>query len=474
MPEQNEHAIAAEDRVPLKEKVAYGAGQVAGAFQGSLTEQLMQPIFVLSLGMPPAWIGILSAIYRIWDGITDVLMGWISDNTRTRWGRRRPYIFLGALLGGLWLPIVWLVNPEWSLTAMVAWLIFTQLVMFTFFTIWNIPYQSLMLEMTPDTHERTNVAVARQYLAAAVWGVMPWAWYVAEQPWFGATESRPSILQGALWVSVGAAVLTIIFGSLPALFCRERYYKTLKKDHRVSLWKNIKATCENRPFRNLLLVSILFLLGMNAKIGLALYLRVSYACQGDKQLAAKLSGYEGTITTIIALLGIPLFQWLARRYGKRQAMTWIMAVVFLSSISTWFSYRPDMPYLSIMSGILLAPTSSAIWVLIPSMSGDIVDHDELETGERREGAFAAVYSWVFKFAVSAGMALSGALVAWSGFDEKIGAVQSAETIFWMRLLLATFPAACVIGAMVISTRYPLDTKAILATRRSLELRRGKL
>jgi len=463
-----------DERIPIKEKVGYGLGQIAGIFQGSITDSLISPVFVLTLGVSPALIGVLNAIYRLWDAVTDLLMGWISDNTRSRWGRRRPYLVLGAVLSGLWLPVMWLLNPHWSLQHLIVWMVCIQLGMFLFATIWNIPYQSLLLEMTQNTHERTNLAVTRQYIATFAWALMPWCWWLAQRPFFGDGGGKPDIIHGALWIATIAGALSIFFGVLPALYCRERYYETASRKQKIPLLKNIKLTFSNRSFLYLMGTSLLFIVGTNAKTGLALYTRVYYVCSGDTQLASLITGYEGTIATVLGLAGIPFFQWLSKRHGKRAAMTTIMSIVTLSSISTFFTYTPSYPYLSMVSGILLAPTASAVWVLLPSMTGDIVDEDELITQFRREGSFAAVFSWVYKLAVSIGATLSGLLVMWAGFDEKLTVPQADSVLTTMRVLLVIVPTAFIAAAIYSSSRYPLTTQRMTEIRTDLEARRGHL
>jgi len=142
----------------LGEKLAYGAGGASGALPNLGPTYPIEPVFVVMLGVSPAITGLCSILYRIWDAITDALMGWISDNIRTRWGRRRPYIFAGAVFTALWLPVIWLVNPSWKGSRIIAWMLVAQLVLLVFTTLWNIPYQCMLMEVTSDSNERMRVA----------------------------------------------------------------------------------------------------------------------------------------------------------------------------------------------------------------------------------------------------------------------------------------------------------------------------
>lgn len=465
--------VAPGDRVPLGEKAAYASGQFAANLMNNVNGNFVLPVFVVALGVSPALVSFLDMVYRIWDAITDMAMGWLSDNTRSRWGRRRPYVFCGALLAALWMPVLWLLDRDWSLPAIVAWMVGAQLVMFVCTTIWNIPYQSMLLEISPSSVERTNVAAMRGYFSKAGWFVIGWLWYLTQLPAFAdPVTGKPDTLKGALAVTIVAALLVAAVGVLPAVFGRERYYKKVAAQEKVPLLKNIRLTFRNRPFLHLSLLTLLFTLGTLAVDNLAFFARLYYVCGGDQQLAAKLTGLNGTVSTLVGLAAIPVFQWIARRFGKRAALVLVMCLFFASSLATLVTYRPGMPYLTLVNGVLGALAMTAIWVLLPSMTGDVVDHDELHTGERREGAFAAIFSWIYKFSFSVSLAVSGLLVVWAGYDAKLATAQPPEVLFSIRMLLAFVPAVFIGLAIFLAARFPLTSGRMAEIRAVLETRRG--
>lgn len=463
------------DRVPLGEKLAYGSGQFAANLMNNTTGNFMLPVFVVTLGVSPALVSFLDMVYRVWDAVTDMAMGWLSDNTRSRWGRRRPFVFCGALLAALWMPVIWLLDRDWSLPVVVAWMIGAQLVMFACTTIWNIPYQSMLLEISPSSTERTNVAAMRGYFSKVGWFVIGWLWYLTQLPAFAdPATGKPDTLKGALAVSLAAAVLVAIIGVLPAVFGRERYYKKVAAQEKVPLLKNIRLTFRNRPFLHLSLLTLLFTLGTLAVDNLGFFARLYHVCGGDQQLAAKLTGLNGTVSALVGLGAIPVFQWIARRFGKRAALVLVMCLFFTSSLATLVTYRPGMPYLTLVNGVLSALAMTAIWVLLPSMTGDVVDHDEMHTGERREGAFAAIFSWIYKFSFSVSLAVSGLLVVWAGYDAKLAVAQPPEVLFSIRMLLAFVPAVFIGLAIALAARFPLTTARMREIRAELEARRGRV
>lgn len=466
--------IPDSERIPLKEKIAYGAGNVAVGVQEQADKALLNPVFVLQVGIAPSTMSLLGLVYRLWDAVTDAVMGWVSDNTRTRWGRRKPYLVVGAVLMGVWMPMLFMFDASWGVGCVTVWMACCMLVLYLTNTIYNIPYQCLLLEMTPNSVERTNVAVWRAYLGKTVELVMVWMWKIVQLPIFTRGAGTNDIVYGARWVTGGLGILVMVLGLLPALFVRERYYQRAVQQAKHSLWQNFRMTFANRPFVLLVVLVLLYAIGLNMKWGLDFYTKLYYVCGGNRALAATLQGIQGTLTTCAGLAGVPLFQWVARRFGKLRALQVTMYIVFCASVLTWVAYTPAYPYLSLTPGLLLSPAVSGIWVIVPSLTGDIVDYDELRTGERREGAFAAIFSWSFKFALSLSAALSGPLVELAGFRSEWRDAMPMHVVHNMRVLLALTPVFLIGPAIWLSHRFPLTTEVIEEIRGKLEAKRGRI
>ena len=233
-------SIDPADRIPWRQKLAYGLGNVGSGIQEQADKALLSPVFVVMMGISPSTMSVLGMLYRVWDGITDALMGWVSDNTRTRWGRRRPYIALGAVLMGLWMPVLFFFDRDWALSHVTLWMIGSMLGLYLFNTIFNIPYQCLLLEMTADSNERTNVVVWRAYLGKIVQLVMFWMWWLVQLPVFDNAAGETDILNGARWVTSFLGIAVIIFGLLPALFVPERFYHRSGQQTKSSLRDNFR------------------------------------------------------------------------------------------------------------------------------------------------------------------------------------------------------------------------------------------
>ncbi|MBC8010432.1 MAG: MFS transporter [Burkholderiales bacterium] len=465
---------SAADRVPFKEKFAYGVGQLGGALQSGSDDRLLLPIFVNALHVSPALMSTLGVVYRIWDAITDMIMGSVSDNTRSRWGRRRPYILIGTVLSAVTLPLFWLLDPAWDTRTIILWMVVGQVILIGCNTIWNIPYQSLLFEMTPSSVERTNVAALRSYFSKAAALGLAWVWWLAQLPVFNGADGKPDIIQGAFWVCAGISVIILVCGFTTTRLCKERFYKAAIKAPKIALWPNIKMTLANRPFQLLALIVLLFVLGTKTNDTLRFFVLLYHVSGGDSELAARLTGWGGTLEVITGIAAIPLVQGCARRYGKRATLTAVMALVGLTGVSTWFTYNPAYPYLTLLSYLISAPAFSAIWILIPSLTGDVVDDEEHKSGTRREGSFAAVFSWTFKLAISVATAGSGLIVVWVGFEAKLGAAQAEGVLFNIRLFLVGTSAVFIGVAVLLCAVYPLTTRRIEQIRAELEARRGAL
>lgn len=466
--------IKSEDKVSLKEKAAYGCGGISVGMQETADNQILAPVFVVGVGISPAVMSTCGMIYRIWDAFTDAIMGWVSDNARTRWGRRRPFIFIGAILMAAIMPVLFLFDRDWSIPTITAWMIGISLLIYLTQTIYNVPYQALLFESTPDSNERTNVAAWRAYFGLLTQIVVAWTWWLTQRPIFRNEAGEPDVLHGAPFVIGIMSVLVLIFGIMPALFMKERYYHRASKQAKVKLKENFKYTFQNRSFVIILVFALLFTLGTSLHWNLNFYVKLYYVCGGDQQVASTIAGLQSTLQVFASYLGIPLFQWLARRIGKRGSLMTIFVIVGLASASTYVLYTPANPYLTILPFLFIGPAITGLWVIIPSMIGDAVDEDELKTGERREGAFASIFGWGTKMARSTASLLSGYIVVWVGFEVARRHDIPMDVLQNMRVALALLPFSGVVLATTALVFYPLNARRVQKNRDELERRRGEV
>jgi GPH family glycoside/pentoside/hexuronide:cation symporter len=173
-----------QDRVPSGAKLAYAMGGTTDIFGHWLYNNLASPVFNVFLGLSPTQVSLATGTARLVDAFTDPLFGWLSDNTRTRWGRRRPYVLFGSILSGLALPCMFMASPSWSPSAILTFMIVSAIVYAPIISSYNMPYQSLGAELTPEYHERTSIMsykAATQKIAGMLVGYSVW---FATRPWF--------------------------------------------------------------------------------------------------------------------------------------------------------------------------------------------------------------------------------------------------------------------------------------------------
>jgi GPH family glycoside/pentoside/hexuronide:cation symporter len=463
------------DRVSFWLKTAYGAAGMTSYFGGQLLKVLSASIFVAGMGMSPAHIGWVFLIFRLWDAVTDPLMGWISDNTRSRWGRRRPYVFIGGLLTGALFPLLWLGQPEWSDAAKFSYLVGIGLLFYMAFTVWAMPFTSMLPEMTPDSAERTSISAYASFFGkiAAITGT--WIWALTQLPIFAdPATGQPDSLRGMRFVGLVLGLLIMMLSVLPAFLIKERNPDFIARQPKVPFWSTFRRTFTNRSFRILAIFALVFAFGINLVQGQMFYLRTFYALGGDTVFSAKLTGVEGTLSMFLGIASIPFFQWLCNRIGKKETLMLSTGVILFATWISWFTYTPEYPWLALVTGILLTPGYTGMWLVIPSMIADVVDDEELRAGDRREGGFNAIFAWMNKASTSLAYGLAGVIVVWCGFEIARRADQSPEAFRNMRLCFAILPTLFLVPALVLLSRYGLGYARMAEIRAALEARRGRL
>jgi GPH family glycoside/pentoside/hexuronide:cation symporter len=450
--------------VPFWQKVSFGIGGMCNDFMGNVILVLAMPIFNVGLGLDVRLVGIALSIPKFWDAITDPVMGNISDNTRSRFGRRKPYMLVGSFFGGLLFALMWMASPAWSQTMLFVWLTGMAILFYTAYTVFIVPCNGLASELTMDVDERTRVMAYRAFFASTAGLITPWAYKLCFHKPFGETE-----VEAVKWVGAIFGLLIIMTGAIPAIFCKEN--PAGKQQDKIKIFKAIKETVKNRPF--LLIIGMVFFLmtGIYLIQPLQLYIGIYYLFDGDRAATAQLGGIAGTTFALAAIVAIPAVTWLSTRFGKRHTLLAALVILIISSLLSWICYTPKNPYLSLICMAMMSPGMTCVWILIGSMLADVCDYDELNTGLRREGMYGAMFSWFLKLAIAAVFALSGFLVNRVGIDPQLE-VQSAQSITNMRLVFALSPPVFYVIAFACTWFYPLSEQRMQDVRAELNARKA--
>lgn len=453
------------DPVAVREKMAFAVGGFANQFMAQSVKQLAFPLLNITAGLSPALVGVLLAVPRLWDAVTDPVMGEWSDRTRTRWGRRRPFILAGAFACGICFPLMWFFSLSWSQTTIATYFLVASLVYYTASTIYSVPLSALGFELTRDYDERTRLmswwgAALKLSQVAIIW-IFP----LASLPWFGGA------LTGVRVIALGIGAFIVVAGIQAALILTER--PVGEGDGRVqpiSFGANLRSTFKNGPLMQLTALLLCLIIGVNAVGSMGLYVNIYYVCGGDKLAGAALNGATQTIGLGLSILAIPAITKLATRWDKRVIMLGALLMSTLGCLSTWVLYSPDYPYLQFIYPLLSAFGLGAVWLLAPSLMADICDHDEWLTGRRREGAISAFQSWCTKLGYTLSFALSGIVLQGSGFDAAVEGAQSPEVLMKLRGLFALVPAGALMIGLAVFWRYPLTRQRCAELRAGLDAR----
>jgi GPH family glycoside/pentoside/hexuronide:cation symporter len=468
---------AAADRVPLREKIAYGLGTGNDLWGHWLYPAVAYPIFNISLGLAPGLVGLALALIRLFDAASDPLFGWLSDNTRTRFGRRRPYILVGSLLAGAGLPLLYFVPRGWTGSGLFWWMLASNGVYLPLISCFNMAYQSLGNELTPDYEERTSV-MSFKYALSNLFQVANFAALPFTNLWLfrsARTGHQDTLLGIRVYMGllgfVMAAIGVVIFTNV-----KERYYGSVAARHqaKVSIRASFYETLKCPPFRTMLLVNLAFTLGTSLLGSLGYYTTIYYVNGGNTVSGNNWNGLMGVSYMAFGIMGAPALGWVGRRTGKKAAMFLALGTALAAFGGNWFWFNPSHPWLQLIGTAAGAFGTSGFFMLSSSIGADIIDYDELSTGTRREGAFSACSSWINKAGNASGYFVSGAILTVIGFNAGLAGPQTAHTILWMRLFLSIVPVAGIGLAMVLLWRFTLTKEQAREIRTQLEARRGKI
>ena len=473
------------DKIPFVQKFIYGLG----AFVNNLLGAAMNTMVIvlnLGLGMNPALMGLLGALPRLIDAFTDPLMGYISDHTKSKWGRRRPYIFIGAVAAAIVFVLLWQLPRDQSENFYFWFFLIGSVLFYLAYTVFATPWVALGYELTPDYHERTQIMAIQNFMGQFAWLVAPWfLLFMQNETLFS------DMVEGAGWLAVIIGVFTLCVGILPAIFLVERHMPTPSprnvpmcgvkptKPKGVvyalkDFLKGFLITIKFKPFLSLCGATFLVFNGFMMVSAFQSYVIIYYVFGGDQVLGAEYVGWAGTVSFIATSCAIFIATKLSTLFGKRKAFFITIGISIFGYALKWVCFTPENPLLVLIPPMFFAFGLGGLFTLMGSMVADVCDLDELETGERREGMFGSIFWWVVKLGLAAAMAAGGFLLYATGFDVALGGGQSADTLFYMRLADVLIPVICSVIAILMVASYPITETMATEVRQKLEQRRGKM
>ncbi len=462
--------------VPFGQKVAFGLGMLANQmFPAALS--IFMVVLVQDLQFAGWMWGILFFLPRVFDALTDPIMGFISDNTRSAWGRRRQYVFTGAVIMGVSFCLMWQLHRESGVDYNFVYFLLWSFAFYLGLTIFSVPYVAMGYEMSDDFHERTQIMAVAQWIGQWAWVIAPWFWVVMYSPdWFPNPDTATRTL--AVWVGVICALLAMV----PAVFIRTAStrdrddFEPLTLGNVGSSLKSIlagfKESFRLRPFRKLCIATFLIFNSFNTVASFTFFIVVYYLFGGDAGAAGvwpTLFGCVGALGTTFIV--IPATARISRSIGKKNAFLVCQSISIIGYVLLWFLFIPGKPWMFLFALPFFSFGIGSLFTVMMSMTADICDLDELETGKRREGIFGAIYWWMVKFGFAVAGLATGTIMTLVGFNPDTGDTGPAA-ITGLRLFFSGLPITGTVIAMLVMRSYDLTEERAREISRRLEERRA--
>jgi GPH family glycoside/pentoside/hexuronide:cation symporter len=489
------------DTPPLSRlvKFFYGAGDTGFSITYTTLDFLFAKFLLDVVGLPPALAAASIFAGRTWDWVNDPLVGFVSDRTRTRWGRRRPFLLFGAIPFALAFVLMWWVPPLSSLTALAAYYGLAYFLFDAMATLVSVPYYALTPELTPDYDERTSLNMYRMvfsilagmiaYLApdlislfgnprtghvavAAMFGL------IAAVPLFGVyltAEEKPGYQRGAPSSDFGDLISSLVswvrdhtlLSGLIVMLIGGWFRVWWGNEMMIFMGALIFATAiiirvfnYNRPF--LFAMGIfLFTWTAVAVIVSILPFFVEYWLGIPDRLTEIMA-----MVFISALVWLPFWNWFAQRFSKRSA--YVVGMLFWGGVQiALISLRPGTPLWMVLVLAALAGRGVSTAHIIPfSIIPDTLEWDELRTGARREGTYYSLVTLMNKVASSVAVPMALLLLDWAGYVPNVP--QTTRSLWAIRGLVGPIPALLLSAGIVFAAFYPLSREQHARIRRLLE------
>ena len=445
------------EKLPFYRKVLFGVGD--STFSTLFTVVAFLYLYFLTdvVGLKPSLAGAVLLILKGWDAVTDPMVGYLSDRTKSRWGRRRPFLLFGIVPCGIFFALIWQTYPSISSDNQI--LLFTvyallNLLFWTFFTIGAIPYAALAPELTLDYDDRTTLVSTRMFFSI-IFGLL-----AAVVP-FTILDLYPNkeIGFGMLGIFIG------IFAVFPVMitFFGTKERPEFQDQDSLPFFTSVKETLKNKPFR---IAMIIFLLSwMTVDIVGAVFIYYILYCVGYE--ASVLEILFGTMF-LTATLFLPFWVFVSKKIGKK--LTYIYGMAFWAVVMTLLFLLPQgtpffiLVLLSFFAGVGVSTAHLLPWTMII----DCIDFDELETGSRREGMFTGFTLFLQKFASAISLFLLGIFLETFGYVANM--VQPKTSIFAIKLLIGPIPALFLTLSIIVTFFYPITKEKYKEIRDTLDKR----
>ena len=426
------------EKVPLRTKLFYGVGDVGNGILNTAISFFLLLFYTDAVGISPALASSAMLVGKIWDAVNDPLFGWISDKTKSKFGKRRVYMIFGALPLGVFASLLWLVPANLNNVFTFLWIAGSFILFDTFMTVTSTPYYSLTAELTRDYNERANLTAYRM-----VFGVIAFMIGAAGTPFFVSLFDDPRNGYKIVGVIYGVVCTIVLWICSAGVHEREDMNEVTSQS---SPFKSAKIIFQNKPFVLLIVIYLLAQLGFTLiQTLLAYYL--TYQLFMEKQVTL-------VMVVLLVCVLIFIFPWrsLIEKWNKGPAYALGLGIAGAAMFATFFLPNHPTWLIYLLAGIS-GVGFSAQWIIPWAMIPDVVDYDQADSGEGRSGMYYGLWGFTSKLTAALGITMAGWMLELSGYVPNVA--QSASTLTSIRFFFGVIPAIMFFIVVPMLAKYPI-------------------
>lgn len=442
-----------DKKLNLKTKLAYGAGDLGPAITANISVFFLLVFFTNVAGIPAGLAGSILMVGKIWDAVNDPLVGVLTDRTESkRWGRRLPWLLYGAIPFGIFFFLQWIV-PSTNVWVLFWYYVIIGVISQVFYTVVNLPYTAMTPELTQDYDERTSLNSIR--FAFSIGGSI--LSLLLARLIFALIDNRQ---QQYLALAAVCAVISVlglfwcVWGTRERVLAFEAKRTQSEESESIPFGEQIKIVFNNKPFLFVIGIYLFSWLGVQITASVIPYFVIYCMRLKESDVPTVMIGVQGT-----ALLMLFVWGALSKRVGKKAVYFMGMFLWIIAATGLFFLQPGQIGLMYVLA--VLAGCGVSVAYLVPwSMMPDVIELDELQTGQRREGVFYGFMVLLQKFGLAFGLFLVGIALQTSGFQENIPGqtelpIQPDAALSAIRIAVGPIPIGCLIGGLFLTYFYPI-------------------
>ncbi len=452
------------EKLSFGTKLAYGAGDLGPAITANILVFYLMFFFTNVVGLNVGLASVILLIGKVWDAVNDPLVGVLSDRTKSKWGRRHPWMFWGAIPFGVFFFLQWIIpkfsdNPATNQIGLFWYYVVIAILSQSFYTIVNLPYTALTPELTQDYNERTSLnsfrfafsiggSIFSLLLALGIFSVVK-----------ADSATQYLVLAGVCTIFSILPLYWCIWGTKDRVAITEARRQATEIEDITPIKEQLKIVFSNKPFLYVIGIYLCSWLGVQVTASIIPYFVVNWMGMREAESPLVALAVQGTA------LGM-LFIWsrISQKVGKKAVYYMGMGLWILAQAGLFFVQPGQLGWMYFLA--VIAGFGVSVAYLIPwSMMPDVIELDELRTGKRREGIFYGFMVLLQKVGLALGLFLVGQALQWSGFVEKVSGqptpVQPESALLAIRIAIGPLPTLALVGGVILAYFYPI-TKEVHA------------